>query len=192
LAATAALALTPAAYAANTPQPAPIYEKVGNWEVRVDPTVGQAACFIQGSWSPGILVRAGLITNDKAYVALYSPQWASLKPGQTYPLQLSFNNTAPETHTAIAKTFTSGATFLVVNFSQAEIFWADLAAATAFHIAYQGQHVLDGNLPGSGAAIAAMRRCQVAYAPSSDPFAKPAMPVTPVAPAKPIDPFKAI
>jgi hypothetical protein len=186
LAGAAALALSTAARADDIP----IYEHVGNWDVRVDTSVGQNACFIQGSWNPGsVVLRAGLYSGTGGYIAAASPLWSSLQPDQTYPVQLWFNGGSPQTFNATAKTFSNGSTFLLIRFNSADGgFWRDMATAQALHITYQGHAVFSGNLPGSAAAIASMFRCRAAYTPNPDPFTP--VPFTPAAPARPADPFK--
>lgn len=177
-----------AGFGVASAQEAPIWSHSAYWEVRVDQSMG--GCFMQASYQ-NILVRFGLKNGSVGYMAVASPDWSSLTPGQGYAMQLRFNTTGWATWTGFAHPMADPRhTILEFDFDNLNI-WRQIMFAQSLHLSYQGQAVLDANLPGSADAAIAMAQCQKTFGVHAtgpaDPFRPPPAAPAP-APAR-RDPF---
>jgi hypothetical protein len=167
----AALLAPLAAQAAESP----LWEKVGPWQVRVDPTMGNG-CFMLAGYGNGTALRVGVNVNaGKTYVMLVNDAWASLEAGKTYSLTVTIDDGQPSTWEALAEKIGDGIT-LHTQIADGSSAWRQLAAHNVLKIYYQGNMISALRLTGSVAAVESVTRCQAAFVAAA---------------AKPADPFKA-
>ncbi len=166
--------------------PAPLWSQSTFWQVRIDPSMG--GCFMQAEYhSPtATLVRFGIkhaaSKADVGYLVLINPEWSSLVPGQGYAVQIKFDNVRNNgwaTWTGFAHRMGDNQSMaLEFDFNNLDL-WDGVIFGSTFHLVYQGHSVIDGNLPGSAEAAAAMANCQKAYnvraIGPADPFQGPAV-----------------
>ena len=159
---------------------APLWSRSSYWEIRSDPTTG--GCFMQVSYG-STTVRFG-IRHDPGrvgvgYLMLTDPQWYSLVHGQSYTVQIKFDNVPGfggwATWTGVAhKMGDDRSMVLELDFNNPDV-WKGIMLASTVHVVYQGRSIVDGNLPGSTEAAGALLNCQTAYNASvggpADPFA---------------------
>jgi hypothetical protein len=184
----AAVAVALTAADAGATQETKLWETVGNWQVRSDPTI-QDSCYIAGYYPrSGVFLRIGMIGNGAGYVALGSDYWSSLRQGQQVPLQF-YIGTHPWSVTAKVTTVEWGPT-LWVRIADFRVL-TDVAAGSSLLIYYEGNLVGDFSLDQSGRAVRSMVECQNAMHHPTDPFANRPTPSDPFAtrPTTPRDPF---
>jgi hypothetical protein len=187
---TAVLSAAPiAAQAADSP----LWEQVGPWQVRVDPSVGNG-CYMMSGYGNGTALRVGIdAAHGSSYVVLSNANWTSLEKGKYYDLTATLDNSSPLSWPATAGTLDNGTLVLFVKFTDTSL-WRDISGRNVLKIAYQGNPLGTMRLNGTVAAVQSVARCQASFAAAAkpaptDPFAgsKPVPAPTPT-PAKQ-DPF---
>jgi len=167
-----------------------LWKSFQKWTVRSDKGLGYG-CYMHANYPNGVGLRFGFDARKpgdiSGYVIMMNTEWRSLVPGQQYSVQVKFDsvrNSGWSTWTGVASPMTTGAPALVIPFTNVDIFIA-AAGGTGIHVTYQGKPVIDGNLPGSGQAVAELAACQQAMnagrSTTPDPFRGSATP--------PHDPF---
>jgi hypothetical protein len=169
---------------ANTTDTA-LWKQFQYWQVRVDASIGNG-CFMQAVYGATVL-RIGLdMRNRTSYIMLINEEWQSLAAGQSYPVQIRFDDVAHSgwaTWQGQAFRMPHGTPAMMVHFDNTEV-WNAFTYGSAVHIAYGGRPLINGNLPGSAEAAMAMISCQQSLqgagisggsdpfkgAPASDPF----------------------
>ena len=73
-------------------QDTPLWRTVGQWQIRVDASLGYG-CFLVGSYTRGTVLRIGIDQqNGNGYVMVGNEAWRSLQVGNQYDLALRFDN----------------------------------------------------------------------------------------------------
>lgn len=158
-------------------QDTPLWRTVGQWQIRVDASLGYG-CFLVGSYTRGTVLRIGINQqNGNGYVMVGNEAWRSLQVGNQYDLAMRFDGNAPWRGRATARRIGNGEmVFLYLSFDRAR-FLVELARRNNMTIIYQGAVVTQLPLHGTNAAVQEMLNCQrVADAarknrPQGDPFA---------------------
>jgi hypothetical protein len=154
-----------------------LWRSVGQWQIRVDKSLGYG-CFLIGSYTRGTVLRIGIDQqNGNGYVMVGNEAWRSLQVGNQYDLAIRFDSASPWRGRATARTIGSGSmVFLYLSFSRAR-FLVELARRNNMTIFYQGDVVTTLPLRGTSAAVQEMVRCQRAAdiarknaRPQGDPF----------------------
>ena len=155
-----------------------LWRTVGQWQIRVDASLGYG-CFLVGSYTRGTVLRIGIDQqNGNGYVMVGNEAWRSLQVGSQYDLALRFDNASPWRGRATARRIGSGdMVFLYLSFDRAR-FLVELARRLNMTIYYQGEFVTQLPLYGTNAAVQEMLNCQRAAdiarkqnRPQGDPFA---------------------
>ncbi|MBX9777892.1 MAG: hypothetical protein K2Y71_26225 [Xanthobacteraceae bacterium] len=162
-----------AAFAQDTP----LWRTVGQWQIRVDASLG-FGCFLVGSYTRGTVLRIGIDQqNGNGYVMVGNEAWRSLEVGNQYDLAIRFDSNSPWRGRATARRIGSGEmVFLYLSFDRAR-FLVELARRNNMTIFYQGDVVTSLPLHGTNAAVQEMLNCQRAAdaarknRPQGDPFA---------------------
>lgn len=159
-------------------QETPLWRTVGQWQIRVDASLGYG-CFLVGSYTRGTVLRIGIDQQSgNGYVMVGNEAWRSLQVGNQYDLALRFDSNAPWRGSATARRIGSGdMVFLYLSFDRAR-FLVELARRNNMTIFYQGDVVTSLPLRGTNAAVQEMLNCQRAAdiarktnRPQGDPFA---------------------
>lgn len=137
-----------------------LWRTVGQWQIRVDKSLGYG-CFLVGSYTRGTVLRIGIDQqNGNGYVMVGNEAWRSLQVGNRYDLALRFDRAAPWRGRATARRIGSGGmVFLYLSFDRAR-FLVELARRLNMTIYYQGDVVTTLPLRGTNAAVQEMLRCQ--------------------------------
>jgi hypothetical protein len=155
-----------------------LWRTVGQWQIRVDKSLGYG-CFLVGSYTQGTILRIGIDQQSgNGYVMVGNEVWRSLQVGNQYDLALRFDNTSPWRGRATARRIGSGnMVFLYLSFDRAR-FLVELARRLTMTIFYQGDVVTTLPLRGTNAAVQEMLNCQRVAdiarkneRPQGDPFA---------------------
>ena len=155
-----------------------LWRTVGQWQIRVDASLGYG-CFLVGSYTRGTVLRIGIDQQSgNGYVMVGNEVWRSLQVGSQYDLALRFDGAAPWRGRATARRIGSGdMVFLYLSFDRAR-FLVELARRLNMTIYYQGAVVTTLPLYGTNAAVQEMLNCQRAAdiarkntRPKGDPFA---------------------
>jgi hypothetical protein len=159
-------------------QDTPLWRTVGQWQIRVDASLGYG-CFLFGSYTRGTALRIGIDQrNGNGYVMVGNEAWRSLQVGNQYDLALRFDGASPWRGRATARRIGNGdMVFLYLSFDRAR-FLVELARRNNMTIYYQGDVVTTLPLRGTYAAVQEMINCQRAAdiarktnRPQGDPFA---------------------
>lgn len=159
-------------------QDTPLWRAVGQWQIRVDASLGYG-CFLVGSYTRGTVLRIGIDQqNGNGYVMVGNEAWRSLQVGNQYDLALRFDGASPWRGRATARRIgKSDMVFLYLSFERAR-FLVELARRNTMTIYYQGDVVTTLPLRGTYAAVQEMLNCQRAAdiarktnRPQGDPFA---------------------
>ncbi len=104
-----------------------LWRTVGQWQIRVDASLGYG-CFLVGSYTRGTVLRIGIDQqNGNGYVMVGNEAWRSLQVGNQYDLALRFDNASPWRGRATARRIGSGdMVFLYLSFDRAR-FLVELA-----------------------------------------------------------------
>jgi hypothetical protein len=157
-----------------------LWRTVGQWQIRVDKSLGYG-CFLVGSYTQGTILRIGIDQQSgNGYVMVGNEVWRSLQVGNQYDLALRFDTTSPWRGRATARRIGSGSmVFLYLSFDRAR-FLVELARRLNMTIFYQGDVVTTLPLRGTNAAVQEMLNCQRVAdiarkneRPQGDPFAGP-------------------
>lgn len=150
----------------------PLWSTSGDWQIRVDSTLGDG-CFMLGSYHDGTILRIGLdITHKISYFMLGNAKWQSLKAGQAYDLGLRFDNGSMQFWHGFGDRL-SGSVFLAIPFENPKV-WKAISDASALSFTYKGNNIATLPLTGTTAAVKKLFQCQSEYGwgqSSSDPFA---------------------
>jgi hypothetical protein len=108
-----------------------LWAQAGEWQVRIDATLG-SGCFMITSYQDGSILRVGLDPMHKiSYLWLGNPKWQSLKVGQSYMVDVAFDSGAANTWKAGAIDI-GGSTVLMLPFLNGDV-WKLLSAASVLH-----------------------------------------------------------
>lgn len=155
-----------------------LWRTVGQWQIRVDKSLGYG-CFLIGSYTRGTVLRIGIDQqNGNGYVMVGNEAWRSLQVGHQYELALRFDGLSPWRGKATARRIGSGdMVFLHLPFDRTR-FLVELARRLNLTIFYNGDVVTQLPLRGTNAAVQEMIRCQQTAdaarrnnRPQGDPFA---------------------
>jgi hypothetical protein len=157
-------------------QDTPLWRTVGQWQIRVDASLG-FGCFLVGSYTRGTVLRIGINQqNGNGYVMVGNEAWRSLQVGNQYDLAIRFDSNSPWRGRATARRIGNGdMVFLYLSFDRAR-FLVELARRNNMTIFYQGAVVTQLPLHGTNAAVQEMLNCQRAAdaarkGQKGDPFA---------------------
>ena len=80
-----------------------LWRTVGQWQIRVDKSLGYG-CFLVGSYTQGTILRIGIDQQSgNGYVMVGNEAWRSLQVGNQYDLALRFDNASPWRGNATAR-----------------------------------------------------------------------------------------
>jgi hypothetical protein len=191
LATATAVSLLPAATPSRADE-SPLWETVGSWQVRVDPSLGQG-CFMLAHYTTGETLRIGIDATHKAnYMVVLNPAWTSLELGKTYPLAVSFNGGTAQAWNGSPVKFNDGTVAIAMPFTNGQ-FWSGVAAYDTMELYYQGAVISKLRLTGTVKAVQSVTQCQASFnaaAKPADPFVGVPHPANVPPPAK-RDPFAA-
>jgi hypothetical protein len=152
---------------------APLWKKVGPYQVRVDSSLGNG-CFFSAAYGPEKALRIGINgTTKHTYVDVFSTAWKSLQVNKRYPIVVQ-GGWGPKTWDGRGVNF-NDRTFALVFDGLGPELWNQLAQTAALSFSYQGTLIATMNLPNVNDAIAAVAECQnyfMTQVPAVDPLAK--------------------
>jgi hypothetical protein len=171
-----AMLFAPSASSLADDTKAPVWKTVGEWEIRIDSTLGNG-CFMTASYVHGDALRLGFNRKDRyGYMMFGNSDWKSLTPENSYPLVIQFGSNTPWNATARVVMMSEDAPFLAFTFSSPNLL-QEFADSDGIRITYQGKQVSNLALTGSKAAVAELVNCQdyvdknFPTSSSGDPFA---------------------
>jgi hypothetical protein len=149
---------------------------VGQWEIRVDPTIGNG-CFTYMSWTGGTIFRIGITPEEGGFqFFLGNQEWESLEVGKKYNIEIQFGRkTKWEIEATGSQIGGDGLTFLYAQGEKTK-FITEFMEQTNMRIFYGDKEIDNLNLSKSYAAILEVIRCQKmmnepsASRSNSDPF----------------------
>jgi hypothetical protein len=162
--------ITAGAPAAFATEPSPLWRTVGEWQVRVDPTLGQG-CFMIGGYVRGDILRIGFDNKNRiGYIMLGNPKWESLEIGKIYAVNLQFDSGQPVTWRGRA-TDMNGSKVLYFPFDNMH-FMKSFAEHNSLTVSYNNNLVTQLLLTGTYAAVQVLVDCnrQFLAATGDDPF----------------------
>lgn len=158
------------------------WKSVGNWDVFVDPSMGNA-CYAVVSYRDGTILRLGFdFTTDQRsiYIGFGSESWRSLEIGKDYDIVIQFDQNP------IWKATATAVSVGPVNYLKASTtdtnFIVEFSRKHAVRAWFEGRQITSLTLSGSAAAISEMLDCQKA----TNSFLSSA----PKQPQSPPDPFE--
>jgi hypothetical protein len=149
-------------------QEAGLWGSVGNWQVRVDSSLGHG-CFMAAPYRNGGVVRLGFNNkSDTSYLLLGNTHWLELEKGTHYTVSLQFDGSPTVQLVGIA----TDSGFLAFQFGDTRILHA-FAEKTKLNISYQGDMIAQLALTGTYAAMQVLRECNRQFSggvPSDEPI----------------------
>jgi len=151
-----------------------LWKNVGDWEVSIDPTIGNG-CYAVASWNGGTVLRIGLNPqDDNFYVLIGNDSWTSLKPEESYDLQIQFDRRNAWDVSANGLQFNPGETVYLHATSSKFDFIREFMRGSKMKISYNGKKIDTLKLRGSSRAFKEVMNCQnqvdARDASSGDPF----------------------
>ena len=157
------------------------WSEVSGWFVAVDTTFTPRSCFAAAEFDGETYFRIGVDASDATvYAVLANPHWASLRPGDTYGVELWFGDETPWGFAMHAGQFPDGSLFLI-SFTDDWLLLEEFAGETNVRVVYEGRDVANLDLSGSPEALNEVMECQRAM----DEDARLANGVVPVPPPEP-------
>ncbi len=149
---------------------------VGNWDVSVDPTIGNG-CYALASWNGGTVLRIGRNPQkDNFYFLVGNDDWRSISPDGSYDIQVQFGSRPVWDVSASGLQFNSGETVYLHAQSTKMDFIAEFQAALNMRISYNGKEIDNLKLNGSRRAWDEVEKCQREMnsrgSTGKDPFAE--------------------
>lgn len=147
--------------------------EVAGWMVRVDHTL-EDSCFAMRVYEDETVLRIGINSADsKYYFLIANHHWESLRDGQTYPINIQFDDEdvwdAPAYGVIIG-----GSVALWINFSNVD-FWGEFGVAKAVKLSRNqkliGKYLLDGSYKAVEMVVACQKKSHQGR-PIRDPFAE--------------------
>ncbi len=156
-------------------QDAIFWKSVGQWEVSIDPTIGNG-CYALASWTGGTVVRIGLNPQaDNFYLLIGNDAWSSLEAEKGYELTIRFDRRAPWDVAARGLQFNPGETVYLHAQSTKFDFIEEFMRSNRMKISYDGKEIDTLKLTGSSRAMKEVMACQEEAdkrgAGATDPFA---------------------
>jgi hypothetical protein len=134
----------------------PLWQTIGNWQVRVDRSVGDG-CFMAAPYLDGSVLRVGFDrVHPRGYIMVINDKWQSLEVGKEYPISLQFDQDSPWGGTALATTLQGGNPVVLELSFQQPAFLLDLARKQALYVTYASKPVTSFRLTDSAAAVASI------------------------------------
>lgn len=157
-------------------QDAVFWKSVGNWEVSIDPTVGNG-CYALASWNGGTVLRIGLNPpEDNFYVLIGNDAWTSLEAKAGYELTIRFDRRAPWDMLAQGLQFNPGEKVYLHAKSSNFEFVEEFMRSNRMKVSYNGKEIETLRLTGSNRAMQEVVACQdvadMRGASTADPFAE--------------------
>lgn len=141
---------------------APLWKRVGSWEVRVDTTLDNG-CFTYQLYESETYVRFGIDkTNGGTYLLIGDPDWKSLEPGKEYLVELTFGNETPWEADATAVEFVDIPSLYIYATSgdSALLFLEEFMSQTTLDVEHKGSSIAYLSLSGTYEAGLAIIECQ--------------------------------
>lgn len=146
------------------------WSRSGNWLIRIDKTV-EYGCFAFASFDDRTQVRLAVMPSEQGFaVHVGSPFWRSLRPEETYLIEIDFDNRPAWSGDARVITF-QPLKFLVLRVSDPE-FMLEAAKSNAMTVRWAGKFLTRLEMRGADKAILAVVDCQKAVEGVVDPFSK--------------------
>lgn len=155
------------------------WAKVGNWDVRVDPTLNNS-CFMVGGYRSGTILRVGFDNRHNAsYFVIGNAAWRSLEVGKRYQLGAQFDGGQIAYWDAQAVSMGDTIALSVVfNSPSPNEVLAVFGQRLSLRLFYQGTAVANLRLSGTAAAAAETINCNNQFmATRPDPFSGASRPV---------------
>lgn len=144
-------------------QPASLWKRLPDWDVRVDHTLGPS-CFLVALYKSGTAVRIGLDQiNSQIYLLLGNDAWAWVVSGQRYDLTFQFNAGQSWATTATAIRVSGDSIALSTSFSTTQ-FLSEFVAGKYLAVSYSGRPFAALDLRGTSEAGIELMACQKAMA----------------------------
>ncbi|MCP3972159.1 MAG: hypothetical protein GY717_17915 [Rhodobacteraceae bacterium] len=177
-----------------TAQDAVFWKSVGNWDVSIDPTIGNG-CYALVSWDGGTTLRIGRNPEvQNFYLLIGNKKWSSLRADKSYEISIRFGNRSPWEVSANGFQFNPGEMVYLHAQSTKMGFIREFQRALNMRISYDGNEIDNLKLVGSRKAWDAVEQCQREVAARGtgnldDPFAGSGSPNTSGSGRKKEDPF---
>lgn len=171
------------------------YKIVGNWSIRVDPSVG-FRCFAFATYGDTTGLRIGTAADgDGYYFNVADTMWRSLNLGEVYNVHVEFEGYEPWEAKASGVDWGDGLKGLWIN-ADTE-FMAEFAKSDSVIVSFNNSAIAHLELEESGKALAVLLECeqmvdQILADEGLDPFASaPSMAANPFSVGSPFreDPF---
>lgn len=171
------LTLVSVAGPASAGAESPLWKMVGDWQIRVDDTLGHG-CFALAAYSEGSMFRVGFdMDSRQAYVIIGNDRWKSIEMGKAYDLVFQFDDASRWKGKATGVSFRSGGhPYLATPIDNPE-FLSQFARRNGMSIKYKSHEIARLSLKGSRRALTEMIACQHAVSDalaqkgrSRDPF----------------------
>lgn len=139
-------------------------ENVQGWRVAIDRTINNS-CFIFSSFGKEQYVRLQLNSvQQKVQLIVASLDWASLKTGEDYNVELFLDDIKGSAQTAKGHRWKDILPSLVLSYPFAEkdtsLFMKDFSTTDKIRLTYGGAEIANLDMKGADQAIAAMLECQ--------------------------------
>lgn len=137
-----------------------LWKDVGDWTIRMDPSMGNA-CYVSTSYEDGTILRLGfnfLGNTGRLYFSLGNAKWKSLEVGKDYPIRIQFDKESPWEATASVIEIDT-IRHLHLN-TQNTNFAQEFSRKLGVSAYYAGKEITSLRLRGSSKAINEMLACQ--------------------------------
>ena len=154
------------------------YKTVGNWSIRIDPTLG-FRCFAFATYGETTGLRIGSDADGEGYYFNVSDKmWRSLDAGETYTIDVEFDGYDPWEGDASGVDWGSGLKGLFISVNSE--FMSEFAKSESVIVRYDDAEIANLELAESGKAMAVLLECeqmvdQVMADEGLDPFANAPM-----------------
>jgi hypothetical protein len=134
---------------------------VGGWAIGIDSAVH--GCYMSMSYDNDVTFRVGIDrTNDRAFIWLQHDAFNDLSEGETYPLEIDFDNGNRWKGEGEVIRTSNDSLLLEIPFDRSDLL-RDLMHRDAIYFYHRGELLTSLRLDGSHNAIDAMLECQRQY-----------------------------
>lgn len=172
------IALAQLAIAEGEDQEVIDYKTVGNWSIRIDPTLG-FRCFAYTTYGETTGLRIGSDADGEGYYFnVADTMWRSLDAGEIYTIDVEFDGYDPWEGDASGVDWGSGLKGLFISVNSE--FISEFAKSESVIVRYNDAEIANLELAESGKALAVLLECeqvvdQVMADEGLDPFANSPM-----------------
>ena len=154
----AAFILAPAIYAEPEDEKVFEYRAVGNWSIRIDGTFG-FRCFAFATYENDTALRIGTnVGGESFYFTVVDSLWRSIEAGETYPIEIEFDDFGPWDADASGIDFGGSKGLWVGQVDQD--FMLEFAKAEGITVNYNGAAIANLELTESAKALVVLMECE--------------------------------